>query len=225
MSVFKLLSKYRPEDKAAKKERLQQLAQTKASGGKEDAGKKPTVVKYGINHITALVEQKKAKLVVIAHDVDPIEIVVWLPALCQKFEVPYAIVKGKARLGKVVNKKTATAVALVDVKAEVRPTLVRPPRPKPERCAVALNPQPSASFWDWRGHVLVVVPLHCLPAALSEPCTGQGRAHQGDRGRQGVVQRPCWRDPQEVGRQHHGPQVQPQIQREGEGNRPGGGQA
>ena len=45
---------------------------------------------------------------------------------CQKFEVPYAIVKGKARLGKVVNKKTATAVALVDVKAEVRPALVRP---------------------------------------------------------------------------------------------------
>ena len=132
MSVFKLLSKYRPEDKAAKKERLQQLAQTKASGGKEDAGKKPTVVKYGINHITALVEQKKAKLVVIAHDVDPIEIVVWLPALCQKFEVPYAIVKGKARLGKVVNKKTATAVALVDVKAEVRPALVRPQGQNPE---------------------------------------------------------------------------------------------
>ena len=32
------------------------------------------VVKYGINHITNLVESKKAQLVVIAHDVDPIEV-------------------------------------------------------------------------------------------------------------------------------------------------------
>jgi hypothetical protein len=40
--------------------------------------------------------------VVIAHDVDPIELVVWLPALCRKMEVPYAIVKGKSRLGAVI---------------------------------------------------------------------------------------------------------------------------
>ena len=38
---------------------------------------------------------------VIAHDVDPIELVVWLPALCRKMGVPYAIVKGKSRLGQV----------------------------------------------------------------------------------------------------------------------------
>ena len=51
------------------------------------------VVKYGINHITQLVESGKAQLVAIAHDVDPIELVVWLPALCKKMGVPYVIVK------------------------------------------------------------------------------------------------------------------------------------
>jgi len=80
-------------------------------------------VKYGINHITSLVESKKAKLVVIAHDVDPIEIVVWLPALCRKLGVPYCIIKGKARLGVVVGKKNATAVALTGVKKEDQKSL------------------------------------------------------------------------------------------------------
>ena len=39
----------------------------------------PLFVKYGLNHIVALIEAKKAALIVIAHDVDPIEPVVFLP--------------------------------------------------------------------------------------------------------------------------------------------------
>lgn len=69
------------------------------AAGKEVEKKKPVVVKYGINHITTLVESGKAQLVVIAHDVDPIEIVVWLPALCKKMNVPYCIVKVRGRAG------------------------------------------------------------------------------------------------------------------------------
>ena len=55
--------------------------------------KKPVVVKYGLNHVTQLIEAGEAQLVVIAHDVDPIELVVWLPALCKKQGIPYCIVK------------------------------------------------------------------------------------------------------------------------------------
>jgi len=121
--LFKLLHKYRPETRAEKKARLTAQAESKAAGKQETAGKKPINVKCGINHITNLVEAKKAQLVVIAHDVDPIEIVVWLPALCRKMGVPYCIVKGKARLGKLVHKKTATAVALTSVKPEDKHSL------------------------------------------------------------------------------------------------------
>ena len=80
--------------------------------------KKPLFVKYGLNHTVALIEAKKASLVVIAHDVDPIELVVYLPALCRKMGVPYVIVKGKARLGTVVHKKTAAVLTVQDVKSE-----------------------------------------------------------------------------------------------------------
>ncbi|GLJ14397.1 hypothetical protein SUGI_0232560 [Cryptomeria japonica] len=116
-NLFKMLLKYRPEDKAAKKERLLKKAQAEAEG-KPIEVKKPIVVKYGINHVTYLIEQSKAQLVVIAHDVDPIELVVWLPALCRKMNIPYCIVKGKARLGTIVHKKNATALCLTSVKNE-----------------------------------------------------------------------------------------------------------
>ena len=118
-SAFKLLLKYRPEDKAEKKARLVAEAEARASGAKDEGKKKkPVVVKFGLNHVTDLVESGKAKLVVIAHDVDPIELVVWLPALCKKVGVPYLIVKGKARLGAVVHQKTAAALAITEVKGE-----------------------------------------------------------------------------------------------------------
>ena len=55
---------------------------------------------------------------IIAHDVDPIELVIFLPALCRKMGVPYVIVKGKARLGTVVHKKTAAVVAIQEVRSE-----------------------------------------------------------------------------------------------------------
>jgi large subunit ribosomal protein L7Ae len=71
--LFKLLNKYRPETKQAKKERLSAAAAATVDG-KTVEGQKPVVVKYGINHITALIESKKAQMVVIADDVDPIEV-------------------------------------------------------------------------------------------------------------------------------------------------------
>lgn len=90
--LFGLLKKYAPETDTQKQERLKKAAEQKAQNQKPD-NKRPFVAKFGLNHVTTLVETKRAKLVVIACDVDPIELVVWLPQLCRRQEVPFCFVR------------------------------------------------------------------------------------------------------------------------------------
>lgn len=117
IQLLRFLEKYRGETRREKSARLLRDAEVIASGG-ELVTRKPFMLKSGFNHVTNLVEYKKAKLVVIAHDVDPLELVLWLPALCRKKDVPYCIIKGKSRLGKLVHKKKAAVVAIDNVRKE-----------------------------------------------------------------------------------------------------------
>jgi len=122
--LFRLLDKYRPENKRVKKDRLKAVAEQKAAGKSVAPTKRPPVVRIGINTVTTLVEQKKAQLVVIAGDVDPLEIVLHLPSLCRKMGVPYCIVKGgRSRLGHVARRKSIAALAVTDVKPEDKANL------------------------------------------------------------------------------------------------------
>ena len=118
--VYKALENYTPETRKEKKERLKKEAKDQVKDKKEKDkkkdGKKPVSLKCGLNHVTYLVEQKRAKLVLIAADVDPIETVVFLPSLCKTMDIPYAIVPSKERLGFLANKKSCTCLALTDFK-------------------------------------------------------------------------------------------------------------
>jgi len=117
-NLLKFLEAYRPESDEAKKARRAKQAEAEVKGEEKKDDKKPRVIKYGLRHVTNLIEAKEARLVVIAHDVDPIELVVWLPALCRKMDVPFVIIKGKSRLGYLVRKKNTAAIAVTDIKKE-----------------------------------------------------------------------------------------------------------
>lgn len=57
-------------------------------------------LRKGTNETTKAVERGDVQLVVIAQDVDPEEIVMHLPALCDEKKVPYIYVSSKVDLGR-----------------------------------------------------------------------------------------------------------------------------
>lgn len=94
-----------PQDLAQKA--LEAVKKARETGGK---------VKKGTNETTKAVERGQAKLVLIAEDVDPPEIVAHLPLLCDEKKVPYVYVPSKQELGKAAGiEVSAASVAIVDV--------------------------------------------------------------------------------------------------------------
>lgn len=72
-------------------------------------------VKRGTNETTKAVERGLAKIVFIAKDVDPPEIVAHLPLLCREKKIPYMFVPSKAELGKAAGLDVAAAsVCIID---------------------------------------------------------------------------------------------------------------
>ena len=80
-------------------------------------------VKIGTNETTKAVERGIAKLVVVAKDVDPKEIIMHFPALCKEKNTPLVVVPSKEELGVAAGLEVSTvAVAIVndgDAKKEI----------------------------------------------------------------------------------------------------------
>ncbi|MBS7659748.1 MAG: 50S ribosomal protein L7Ae [Candidatus Bathyarchaeia archaeon] len=70
-------------------------------------------VKKGTNETTKAVERGLAKLVVIAEDVDPPEIVAHLPLLCEEKKIPYVFVPSKEKIGSAVGIEVPAASACI----------------------------------------------------------------------------------------------------------------
>ncbi len=76
-------------------------------------------IKAGLNEVTKAIERQTAKLVVIAEDVNPKELVMHLPLLCEEKNVPYSYIATKKELGEKANLRTATsAIAIIESGAE-----------------------------------------------------------------------------------------------------------
>ena len=72
-------------------------------------------IKVGVNETTKMVERGIAKLVVVAKDVQPIELVMHLPLICREKNIPCTFVDAKKDLGERAGIGVGTsAIAVVD---------------------------------------------------------------------------------------------------------------
>lgn len=70
-------------------------------------------IRKGMNETTKAVERGIAQIVVIAKDVEPEEIVMHLPVLCEEKKIPYVYVPSKQELGRAIGITVAAAAACI----------------------------------------------------------------------------------------------------------------
>lgn len=70
-------------------------------------------IKKGSNETTKAIERGDTKLVVIAKDVEPKEIVMHLPVLCEEKKCEYVYIPSKEELGRAVGINVGTAAACI----------------------------------------------------------------------------------------------------------------
>ena len=72
-------------------------------------------VKKGTNEVTKAIERGISKLVIVAEDVEPPEVVAHLPILCEEHGIPYGFVPSRQELGKSLGiDVTSAAAAILD---------------------------------------------------------------------------------------------------------------
>ncbi len=70
-------------------------------------------VRKGTNETTKAIERAQAKLVVIAEDVEPPEVVAHLPLLCEERKIPYVFVPTKEKIGTAIGIDVPAASACI----------------------------------------------------------------------------------------------------------------
>ena len=70
-------------------------------------------VRKGTNETTKAIERGQAKLVIIAEDVEPPEVVAHLPLLCEEHKIPYIFVPNKEKIGSAIGIDVPAAAACI----------------------------------------------------------------------------------------------------------------
>ena len=75
-------------------------------------------VRKGVNEVTKSVERGLATLVLLAADVEPEEVVLHIPTLCEQKKIPIVFIPAKLDLGKAVGLNVPCAAASIEKAGE-----------------------------------------------------------------------------------------------------------
>ena len=109
ISVFKVLDSLKPNPEDLKKKAAKAADESAPVKAKHER-----YLVHGCNNVTVQIEKKNVRFVAIAADVDPVEVVLHIPALCRKMEVPYVVLRSKAQLGQLFGMKHVSCVAVLN---------------------------------------------------------------------------------------------------------------
>jgi large subunit ribosomal protein L7Ae len=80
--------------------------------------KQSGVVKKGVNEVTKSVERGLSSLVVIAEDIEPEEVIMHIPSLCEQKKIPFVYVPTKQELGKAIGLNVTCAAISIEKAGE-----------------------------------------------------------------------------------------------------------
>jgi len=83
-----------------------------------ELAKKSGKIKKGTNEVTKAIERGTAKLVLVAKDTNPKEIIMHLPALCEEKDIPLIPVSTREELGTIAGLNVPTAAIAITQEGE-----------------------------------------------------------------------------------------------------------
>jgi len=78
------------------------------------AGTRDSKIRKGMNEVTKSIERSLAKLVIMAEDVTPPEILFHIPLLCEEKAIPYCYVSTKKELGNSARINVASSAIAIE---------------------------------------------------------------------------------------------------------------
>lgn len=79
-----------------------------------ELAKKSGKIKKGTNEVTKAVERGNAKLVIVANNINPKEVIMHIEPLCKEKDIPYVLVESKEDLGAAAGLPVgSSAVAII----------------------------------------------------------------------------------------------------------------
>lgn len=88
-----------------------------------EKARKSGKIKKGTNEATKAVERGTAKLVVIAKDINPQEIIMHFPALCQEKDIPLVVVPSKEELGAAAGLPISTGAIAITQEGDAKTSI------------------------------------------------------------------------------------------------------
>lgn len=85
-----------------------------------EKAKKTGKIRKGANEVTKAIEREEAKLVVVAKDVSPPEVIQHIPVLCKEKGIPYIEVDSKQKLGAAAGLNVPTATIAITKEGEAQ---------------------------------------------------------------------------------------------------------